>query len=715
MARHRFDGARATGAAGGVPAPRYAAGRNENGRFEDDDGTRLVKQAPRPGQAATTARLISRRTHKHRYGMRPWQVLVPLVGLGSVLHLIPPVRSLWWIALVAGAIYAGAVQVPKRKNGPTGHLYYAFACTVAGAVWLAVVIAYGMFDGVGRLAVVTIAIPGLFPLSWWWWGYHRIRPTAYREEEAPAAPNIDPVLVAWAEHVEAPKKLLPGARLIPRERTKGSRAYMIFGVRSRDTTRKLTGEEFRHSLAGALGIDPDEVSLERPAKGPERNGVNARLLIIEADNEQLASDVHWPGPTLDRVTGTWAPGVYADTPARCRLYQSHHGLPTRALNNAISGLMGKGKSRFVELSVAEMLASEIYVVWYGDGQEGASAPALRDYVDWYATRREEVVTMLKAAWKIAKARQRHDLTVAWTDTHGHQRTGRGFWPATPEEPFLQVLLDECQELLSDARVAKLVKALQRLGPKVGVGITLVTQEWLMHETGGASGDPGAQTIRSFAQTGLVALFKTGSDINNNALGGSLAGINPRTLPDEPGWCYLIGQGTRPIPVRLYHIEPDDLYDRLARIANKASLEALAVIAAGQDYAERWQRLNAIPSADAEGGLDDIEAELDLLLNGPQAGGESTRGALVGIPVKQAVLEVVRKQGPIKRADVDAALVDGGRTASKSAIDQALASWARTGHLISTQGVWDVPDRQDQADGDAERGAPQLELSTHQDA
>jgi hypothetical protein len=639
--------------------------------------------------------------------MRPWLVLAPLVALGNVLHLIPPARPLWWLALALGAIYAGAVQLPKRWNGPRRHLWYSLACTAAGAAWLAVVTACGMFDGLGRLAVATIAVPGLFPLSWWWWGYHRVRPAAAREEAPAAAPEIDQVLVAWAEHVEAPKKLLPGARLVPRERTRGSRAYMIFGVRSRDTTRKLTSEEFRHQLAGALGIDPDEVSLERPAKGPERNGVNARLLVIEASNEQLRSEVPWPGPTLDPAAGTWAPGVYPDTPARCRLFQVRNGEPTRALNNAVSGLMGYGKSRFIELSVVEMLASEIFVIWYGDGQEGASAPGIRDHVDWYATRREEVVTMLKSAWKVAKARQRHDLGVTWTDSHGYQRTGRGFWPATSAEPFLQVILDECQELLSDARVAKLVKALQRLGPKCGIGVTLVTQEWLMHETGGSSGDPGAQTIRSFAQTGLVVLFRSGSDINANALGGALAGVNPRTLPDEPGWCYLISRGTRPVPARLYHIDPDDIYDRMSRIACKASLEALAVTAGGQDYAERWQRLSSIPAADAEGGLDDIEAELDLLLNGPQAGGESTRAGLVGLPVKQAVLEVVRRHGPIKRADVDAALVEGGRTASKSAIDQALASWARTGHLVSSQGTWDIPDRQDQAAGDAEAGAPAL--------
>jgi hypothetical protein len=41
----------------------------------------------------------------------------------------------------------------------------------------------------------------------------------------------------------------------------------------------------------------------------------------------------------------------------------------------------------------------------------------------------------------------------WTDSHGYAPTGRGFWPASPAEPFLQVVLDEVQELLTDIILA----------------------------------------------------------------------------------------------------------------------------------------------------------------------------------------------------------------------------------------------------------------------
>lgn len=712
MARHRPAGADATGATGGVPTNRYQHSPNhQNARFDDDTAKqpRRARQMTRaPGYATETARMVSRRTHRHRYAARPWLVLVPLIATALVLHLIPLARDLWWVLLLAGLVYAAAFQFPTRKHRPRPHLYYALACSLSASSWLAAVDACGTFHGLGRLAILTIAVPGFWPLSWWWWQYHRIRPAT--EPERAARPAPDPVRIAWADHVEPAKKLLPGARLLPREKTSGASAYVIAGVRGRDTTRKLLTEEFRHALSGALGLDPEQVSLERPPKA-ERNGRNARLLVIEPSNDQLRTEIPWPGPTLDRATGTWVPAIYADAVARCLLYRTRNGEPTRALNNAVSGLMGNGKSRFVELSVAEMLASGIFVVWYGDGQEGASAPGLRDHVDWYAIRADEVVRMLKAAWKIAKARQRHDRDVVWIDSHGYRRTGRGFWPATPDEPFIQVILDECQELLSDPRVAKLVKALQRLGPKVGIGVTLVTQEWLMYETGGASGDAGAQTIRSFAQTGLVVLFRSGSDINANALGGALAGVNPRTLPEEPGWCYLIGQGTRRLPARMYHIDPDEIYHRMATIANKAALDALAVLAAGDDYKERWERLDAIPAADSAGALDDIEAELDALLNGNPAAAGSTRSPLVGLSLKQAVLNIVQEHGPIKRADIDDALTAGGRVASKSTIDHALASFARTSTLVSLgNGIWDVPDREDRADADAdaEQRAPQLE-------
>ncbi|MCL2581023.1 MAG: hypothetical protein FWE35_01035 [Streptosporangiales bacterium] len=708
MARHRTDEASATGT-GGVPS-RYQAAPNENGRFDIE--SRAV--AGQPGHSDGMARLISRRTHRHRHALRPWLVIGPLAGLGTLAHLVPPARPLWWIPLLAGAVWAGAAQLPRRKNGPRSHLYYALACTAAASGWLALVTASGLTSGPGRLAVVLIAVPGFFPLSWLWWQYHRIRPAGPRAVRARA---VDPVLEAWETHVAAPGKLLPRARLLPRERPDGAATYLIMGVRGRDTTKKLTGEEFRHSLASALGLDPEQINLEKPPKGsPDRYGFNARLIVIEDTNAQHAAEIAWPGPSLDRATGTWSPGVYPDGPVRCALYQVRDGEPVRALNNAVSGLMNHGKSRLIDLSVLEMLHSGLFVVWYADGQEGSSGPALKDHVDWYATRRAETVLMLKCAYRIMRTRGRYDQSLTWTDSHGYERTGRGYWPASPEEPFLQVILDECQELLKDPWIARIVKDLQRLGPKFGVGVTLVTQEFLMHETGGQSGDPGAQQIRAFAQTGIVALFKAGSDINANALGGALAGVNPRLLPDESGWCFLLGRGTRPVPARTYHADPDGIYDAMARAAGvMARLDARSVRAAGEDYAGRWERLAALAAADSDDVAADIEADLEALLNGPQPTVADGKGALVGATIKQAVYEIVRAQGPIKRGEIETALAEGGRTAHKSTVDQALASWQRTGHVISKgAGMWDIPDREDQAAADAENRAPGLEAAAARD-
>lgn len=718
MARHRPEGAHTAGAAGGVPTNRYQPARNENARFEDDpdrEFRRAVRTSPPPSRAVVTGRVLSRRTHRHRYAARPWFLIGSIVAVGTVLHLIPLARLLWWVLLLAGVLYGAAVQFPKRKDGPRERLVYALACTLTATAWLVIVDVCGMLHGLGRISILTVAVPGFWPLSWWWWGYHRVRPLG------PAAPapraEPDPVVVAWDMHVGSPKGLLPGARLLPRRMAAGVRDYLIVGVRGRHTTKQLTSEDTLHKLASALGLDPDTLTLERPPKGPDRTGASARLLIVLASNQQLGQRLPWEGPTLDPLSGLYSPAVYSDGPAHCKLYQVSNGQPHRALNNAVSGLMNHGKSRFIELTVLEMLWSGIFVVWYGDGQEGASGPGLRDHVDWFATRKDEILRMLKAAYRVAKARQRYDLTIRWVDSHGHERTGRGFWPATPAEPFLQILLDEVQELLTDIRVAKLIKTLQRLGPKLGIGVTLVTQEWLMYETGGASGDPSAQTIRAFAQTGLVVLFRAGSDINANALGGALAGVNPRTLPDEPGWCYLIGQGTRQTKARMRHIDPDDIYDSLARASSvKARLDEISVRAAGEDYRDRWQRLDAIPAADSDAALEDIEADLEQLLSGTQSAVQSTKAALVGLPLKQAVLEVVKKHGPIKRADIDAALAEDGRVASKSTIAQALASFARTNTIVSLgNGVWDIPDREDHAEADAEQRAATLELSGQGDS
>jgi hypothetical protein len=657
----------------------------------------------RPGPSA--ARLVARRTHRHRKAARPWYVLATVAAAGATMHAAAPARRWWWVPAVAGA--AAAVWAYRsRRQGPRRHRRYAAACTLAAGTWLSVAAVAGVISGP---ALVTTAVPGLWPLAWLWWQYHRIRPAP--EVVLPAA---DPVLVTWAERVSASGGIFPGARLTAAGSRPGARCYLISGVQGEHTTEQLTSSAALAKIASALGTDPEHLHLERPPKGPDRNGHSAKMILTDESNLQLADSIDWDGPTLDHSAGTWTPGLYPDTPAWCALYQTAAGQPHRAVNVAIAGLMGFGKSRLIELAVTEMLWSGIFVVWYGDGQEGASGPGLRDHVGWYATRRDEIVRMLKAAYKIAKARQRYDQTVTWTDTHGYARTGRGFWPASAAEPFVQIVLDEVQELLTDIRVARLVRALQRLGPKVGIGITLSTQEWLMHETGGASGDPAAQSIRAFAQTGHVALFKAGSDINANALGGRLAGINPRTLPDEPGWCYLLGRGTRQVPVRLRRIGPDDLYHWLAQAGNvKARLDDLSARAAGEDYETRWQRLDALPSGDDAEAIADLDNEVAELL------GESLPGAPIphtgDLTIKQAVLRVVRDTGPLKRADIPAGLAQLGKQGTKSAIDQALASFARSGHLISRGGgIWDVPDREDRAETDAENRASVLELAAARD-
>lgn len=718
MARYRSPRAHATGQTGGAPpAFGYPLSPNENGRFEDGyypQAARAVQTPAGPSYPVTTARMVRRRTHRHRYGLRPWLVITPIVAGANVAHLIPATHQLWWAPLLGGAVYAGAVQLPKYRKRPgkqaRKHLRYALACTASASSWLSLVDACGMFHGLGRLAVVLVAVPGLFPLSWWWWNYHRIRPTGEITERPAPAP--DEVLIAWEMHVSAPKGLLPGAQLRPRRATEGVREYLIVGVRGHHTTKGLTSEDTLHKLASALGLDPEMLELERPPKGPDRNGFNARLLVVNPSNDQLRHELPWDGPTLDVASGLFSPAVYADGPAYCRLYQTANGRPHRAVNNAISGLMGYGKSRLIELMVLEMLWSGMFVVWYGDGQEGTSGPSMRDHVDWYAVRRDELLRMLKAAFRVAKARQRYDQTIVWTDSHGHQRTGRGFWPASPQEPFLQVILDEFQEFLADIRVAKLVKTLQRLGPKLGIGVSLVTQEWLMYETGGQSGDPSAQSIRTFAQTGLVAMFKAGSDINARALGGSLAGMDPRTLPDDPGWLYMLSKETRQVRARTRHANSDDIYDWLARTHDvKAHLDDVSVRAAGDDYRDRWQRYNELPTADSEDSLADIEKELDELMgDGPAA-----KNSLASVSIKSAVYEIVKEHGPVKRGEIDSYLAAGGRSASKSTIDQALASFADT-HALERlgNGIWDVPDRSDRAAGDAEKRAAALELSGQAD-
>ena len=203
-------------------------------------------------------------------------------------------------------------------------------------------------------------------------------------------------------------------------------------------------------------------------------------------------------------------------------------------------------SRAVDVAVAEMICSGTFVVFYADGQGGVSGPALTDHVDWFAGWHDEIVAMVMAAYRIMKARQKFFAGYQWTDEYGNPRTGTGWFPAGCGLPFLQVVLDEAQEPLRDIRVSKIIRELQRLGPKAGIGVLQATQITSVQDTGGASGDVGAQGNRAFAKAGgNVLMYRSGETLTGSSMLPPASPSTPGPFPWTPRGCVSCLTGNVP--------------------------------------------------------------------------------------------------------------------------------------------------------------------------
>ena len=572
---------------------------------------------------------------------------------------------------------------------------YAAACPLIFAGWVTWVTQAGIHHS-GAIAWVLL-IPGWLALALPWWYAHPPAQPDPPPGDPDDAPEGDPLISRWAAEV-AVNGLLPGSALSsPQDIGAGTR--YVCALRKGMTLEDAA--QVQRKVASVLGIGRHRLLFEHHGEHPGRadNESVISLAVLNPVTRQDSSQV-WEGPTLDKATGEFQIGLYPDTPAWCRLFQvlgPAEAGKCRATHWMVCGLMGSGKSRAVDVAVAEMICSGMFVVWYSDGQGGVSGPALTDHVDWCALWHDETVLMLMAAYRVMKARQAFFQRYKWTDDYGNARTGVGFFPLAAGLPFLQIVMDEAQESLRDPRVSKLKREIQRLGPKVGIGVLEATQITSVHDTGGSSGDVGAQGNRAFAKAGgNVLMFRAGETLTGSSMLPPGVAVDPRDLPvTPPGMCYMPYRERPEVKVRTFNAEDADLYGILAR-APKRSLHPVDVAAAGEDYASRRDRVRP----------DDDDDDLALLL-GDKARTPQGRvvgaGAASGTRHLQMVYEVIRACGETKREEIPAKIADKyGEDISESSLKQCLAQLVRTGKLDQPRHGWyDIAGAEDLAEERAE--------------
>lgn len=602
-----------------------------------------------------------------RRQLAPLAAIAALYGFGAVAA---HAHNGLGVVLATGPVTAAGAWLLRYRHLPRAiERWYAAACVSAALAWVTVAAAVGA----GRPMPAVLWGGGAVLACPWWW-HHRYR-------HGPAAePGADHIVEGWAEVAAMQHGALPGSRLDGPAQVGGGAAYTIRLVRGRQSTKDAVAA--REKVASALGLPPGRVIIEPllDDRGDHGDASSARLLVLDRASPQREVQ-HWPGPGLDTATGLFPAGFYPDgEPAWCRLFRTEDSRPHRACNGLISGTTGSGKSRLTELKVAEHLRSGLFVIWYIDGQEGQSSPDLAEEADWAATTRDETQRMLRAAWRIMRARSRYLARARWTDSQGNARRGFKDFPASPDFPFLQIEIDEAQETLKDPRAVKLIKDLMRKGNKNGIGVDLITHVPLLSELGGASGDGGAEVIRDMAKSGNAIVFRTGSSFTGRVTLGAGMEVDPQTLPAQPpGMCYLAGHSLRPAPVRTWYLA--DPYQHFAA-AHSPALDQLSAAAAGEDYLSRHNRLTQLDAgAEEQPDWVSLDAELAEELGETPGRTQAAGSGAERLSCMQVVFAILgESSSELSLEEIIYATGRRGRQYSKSAVYQALKALDAAGKI-----------------------------------
>ncbi|MFJ1709203.1 transfer protein [Kitasatospora sp. NPDC088346] len=262
------------------------------------------------------------------------------------------------------------------------------------------------------------------------------------------------------------------------------------------------------ALVSALELDdPSLIAVETAG----RHG----LITLYPHNPLLDMPAPSPADMLMDRRGYITVGRYHNgRPAKRRMFDTDTGSAQRSL---VFGTTGAGKSRTVQYLLACEKRNRV-VSWFADLKGGQSAPEAAGQVDWRATSQEEAILMLRAAVRVAEARQRR-----------YTAMGRNSFRIGDPDPLIVVRIDEANRLLEKgapyrAEATQLVKELGRTGRSVGVGEELDAQASHLEELG------GSDTLRAMLKEGEVTLLRWSSSMMRQLVSDGLLPTGAQLMP-----------------------------------------------------------------------------------------------------------------------------------------------------------------------------------------
>lgn len=421
---------------------------------------------------------------------------------------------------------------------------------VIGTGWLAVASSVDPNTTLGRIVWASL------PIAWAvgaapWWRYleaERNRPApviAVATVPVAAEPSDDAIAAAEAAASWTSDVGFANTRLDPAtwQRTVAGWQAVIVATK-KGALVSLTDTELMRNAIGKIcagfGVKRSAITwISEHDDDP-----NKALLLVQPNNPLKEGQV-WEGPaSIDMEKGVAVSGRTIDgKPMFEVLYRKGWGAP----NRVTLGGTGAGKSERVRRRM--VMERWAYFTDPATGvKRGAFLTILHDPKDLdsygefatalpaYGTTRDEAHIIVDALIREMDRRYGFKKTIRWQDKRMRERFGSLPWDPAIHGPIISSFWDEFHELAGDKEFVDKLTRLARKQRACGM-----TFEMLSH--GGTIGDTGSQVLRDLAG-GITTLFRTKNALNLALTAGGVQVGDPRTLPTEPGMCFVVDGETQ---------------------------------------------------------------------------------------------------------------------------------------------------------------------------
>lgn len=415
-----------------------------------------------------------------------------------------------WGVFALSTVAAGlAVFHVRAQLDRPAEWVYAGTClvsAVSGLTWVSLA-------GTGHPHLNVASVMVFFALATIWWGHHGIRDG----ERLSASLTVN----RWNKYIRGPldgtaKGPMAEAEIMGPVPFEHGESYTVRLLPYKQTLAKAQAD--MQNWASALDVPMENMILERHPDHPK----SQRLLRLQIITRSPIEETVWfdyPRVEDGRILlGPHADGIGE---AFLRLYTDNSMWSTFIL-----GGTGSGKTRMLEQIAICALSMRNTVVFYMDGQNGASSPTLWKYADW-SVGCDGALRMLSALERCALWRQKENTAYGW----------EGFTPGE-ERPGIMVVIDEQHRIapLAPQRFADLVNEIRKLG------ISLIGAD---QDSSLDAAFAGKDRLRSGMCGGNSYAMRVKSRIAGNLLPG--LDINPADLPLMPGYAVMVaaeGSGGR---------------------------------------------------------------------------------------------------------------------------------------------------------------------------